>query len=194
MDKQTLQNSSGPQRNSEDMNTLSAFTLLSLVLCLKNAHCQLAEGSCRDFADQLPGRLRELRAMFNQIKDYFQIRDDELDIMLLRQDLLDEFKGYFGCQSVAEIIQFYQEDVLPKVTAGNTIARKVVFLQNMLQDLKQVIKRCHKFFICEKKRSAINYVKETYKQLQDKGLYKAMGEFDIFVNYIEEYLIMKMKN
>lgn len=30
-------------------------------------------------------------------------------------------------------------------------------------------------------------------QLQDKGLYKAIGEFDILVNYIEEYLIMKMK-
>lgn len=30
-------------------------------------------------------------------------------------------------------------------------------------------------------------------QLQDKGIYKAMGEFDIFVNYIEDYLIMKLR-
>lgn len=30
-------------------------------------------------------------------------------------------------------------------------------------------------------------------QLQEKGVYKAMGEFDIFINYIEAYMTMKMK-
>ncbi|XP_066482262.1 interleukin-10 [Tiliqua scincoides] len=175
------------------MNSLFAFTLLSLVLYLNNAHCQLTEGNCKHFADLLPLRLRDLRITFNKIKDYFQTRDDELDIMLLNENLLEEFKGYLGCQSVAEIIQFYLEDVLPNVTTGDTIERNVGFIQTMLQDLKQSIKRCHRFFICEKKKKAINYIRETYEKLQDKGIYKAMGEFDIFVNYIEEYLTMKMK-
>lgn len=29
-------------------------------------------------------------------------------------------------------------------------------------------------------------------QLQEKGVYKAMSEFDIFINYIETYMTMKM--
>lgn len=30
-------------------------------------------------------------------------------------------------------------------------------------------------------------------QLQEKGVYKAMSEFDIFINYIETYMTMRMK-
>lgn len=53
------------------MKSLIAFTLLSLVLNLKNAHCQLTEDSCKRFANILPHKLRELRVIFNEIKDYF---------------------------------------------------------------------------------------------------------------------------
>lgn len=31
-------------------------------------------------------------------------------------------------------------------------------------------------------------------QLQERGVYKAMSEFDIFINYIEAYMTMKMKD
>lgn len=31
-------------------------------------------------------------------------------------------------------------------------------------------------------------------QLQERGVYKAMSEFDIFINYIETYTTMKMEN
>ncbi|XP_062998917.1 interleukin-10 isoform X2 [Elgaria multicarinata webbii] len=122
-----------------------------------------------------------------------QTRDDELDIMLLKEELLEDFKGYLGCQSVAEMIQFYLEDVLPNVTTGNNVEKDVGFLGTMLQDLRLTIKRCHNFFICEKKNRVIKNIKETYQKLQVKGIYKAVGEFDIFINYLEEYLIMKMK-
>ena len=30
-------------------------------------------------------------------------------------------------------------------------------------------------------------------QMNENGIYKAMGEFDIFINYIEEYLLMKRR-
>uniref|UniRef100_A0A6J0V6X7 Interleukin family protein n=1 Tax=Pogona vitticeps TaxID=103695 RepID=A0A6J0V6X7_9SAUR len=176
------------------MNSLAVLTLLSLAVILPTVHPQLANSSCKYFADNLPRRLRELRVIFNKVKDYFQTRDDRLDIMLLKEDLLEDFKGYLGCQSVAEMIQFYLEDVIPKVITGSAVEQNVGFLGNSLLDLKQTIKRCHKFFICEKKNDTIKNIKETYKQLQEKGIYKAMGEFDIFINYIEEYLIRKMRN
>uniref|UniRef100_A0A8D0BR15 Interleukin family protein n=1 Tax=Salvator merianae TaxID=96440 RepID=A0A8D0BR15_SALMN len=154
-------------------------------------HCYVY---CKYFADTLPLQLRELRVTFNEIKDYFQSRDDELDVMLLKEDLLEDFKGYLGCQSVSEMIQFYLEDVFSNVTTGNTIQQSVGFLKNMLLELRQTIKRCHRYFICEKNNRTIKDIKETYKKMKQKGIYKAMGEFDIFVNYIEEYLITKMKN
>ncbi|XP_070797207.1 interleukin-10 [Pituophis catenifer annectens] len=172
------------------MNSLIAYMLLSLVL--KNAHSQLID--CGHFSNNLPLRLRELRATFNKIKDYFQDRDSELDTVLLKQDLLEDFKSYLGCQSVAEMIHFYLEDVLPKVTTDNPVKQDVDFLGNMLLDLRQLIKRCHRFFICERKNKTVKAVKDTYEKLQDKGIYKAIGEFDIFVDYIEQYLIMKMKS
>lgn len=30
-------------------------------------------------------------------------------------------------------------------------------------------------------------------QMNENGIYKAMGEFDIFINYIEEYLLMRRR-
>ncbi|XP_063156152.1 interleukin-10 [Candoia aspera] len=171
------------------MNSLIAYMLLSLVL--KSTHSQLMD--CRHFADNLPFRLRELRITFNKIKDYFQDRDSELDTMLLKEDLLEDFKSYLGCQSVAEMIHFYLEDVLSKVATDNPVKQDVDFLGNILLDLRQTIKRCHRFFICERKNKTVKAIKDTYEKLQDKGIYKAIGEFDIFVDYIEQYLIMKMK-
>ncbi|XP_015283261.1 PREDICTED: interleukin-10 [Gekko japonicus] len=174
------------------MKSLIAVTLLSLVL--NKAHCQLNEGNCKQFADVLPLKLRDLRVAFNEIKDYFQSRDDELDIMLLNEDLLQEFKEYLGCQSVAEMIQFYLEDVLLKASnASKSIKEHVNCIGNKLLHLRQTLKRCHRFLICEKKSKTIKNIKETYEKLQEKGIYKAMGEFDIFINYIEEYLILKTR-
>ncbi|XP_077190928.1 interleukin-10 [Paroedura picta] len=174
------------------MKSLLAFTLLSLVL--NKAHCQLNEGSCKHFADVLPLKLRDLRVAFNEIKDYFQSRDDELDIILLNEDLLQEFKEYLGCQSMAEMIQFYLEDVLLKASnASKSIKQHVDSLGNMLLHLRLTLKRCHRFLICEKKSKTIESIKETYEKLQEKGMYKAMGEFDIFIDYIEQYLILKTR-
>ncbi|XP_054836399.1 interleukin-10 [Eublepharis macularius] len=174
------------------MKSLAAFILLSLVL--KKAHCQVNEGNCKHFADILPLKLRALRVAFNEIKDYFQSRDDELDIMLLNEDLLQDFKEYLGCQSVAEMIQFYLDDVLSKASnISKSIKHHVNCMGNMLLHLKQTLKRCHRFLICEKKNKTIENIKETYEKLQEKGIYKAMGEFDIFIDYIEEYLILKTR-
>nr|XP_056700811.1 interleukin-10 [Euleptes europaea] len=174
------------------MKSLVAFVLLSLVL--NKAHCQLSGGNCKHFVDVLPLKLRELRVTFNGIKDYFQSRDDELDIMLLNEDLLQEFKEYLGCQSVAEMIQFYLDDVFLKASnTSKSIKQHVDCVGNMLLHLRQTLKRCHRYLICEKKSKTIKNIKETYEKLQEKGIYKAMGEFDIFINYIEEYLILKTR-
>ncbi|CAM4663690.1 unnamed protein product [Lepidochelys olivacea] len=175
------------------MKLLTALIFLALIASIKHASCQLSEESCTHLANLLPLRLKDLRIAFGEIKDYFQAKDDELDILLLKEDLLEDFKGYLGCQSVSDMIRFYLDEVLPKaINSSKHIKRSVGSIGNMLQDLRQTLKRCHRFFTCEKRSQTLKEIKETYNKLQEKGIYKAMGEFDIFINYIEEYLMMKM--
>lgn len=51
----------------------------------------------------------------------------------------------------------------------------------------------HQFLPCENKSKAVEEVKSAFSKLQERGVYKAMGEFDIFINYIEAYMTMKMR-
>nr|XP_046168943.1 interleukin-10-like [Oncorhynchus gorbuscha] len=48
------------------------------------------------------------------------------------------------------------------------------------------------YFSC-KKPFDINNLISSYKKMQDKGLYKAMGELDLLFNYIEEYLVSQRR-
>ncbi|NXE50406.1 IL10 protein, partial [Casuarius casuarius] len=174
------------------MKTCTAIVFLLLAASAKHASCSHAEPSCTHFSELLPAYLRDLRIKFDEIKDYFQSKDDELSIQLLGSELLDEFKGTFGCQAVSEAMRFYMEEVLP--SAGRASAhhqQSVSDLGNMLMHLKAMMKRCHRFFTCEKRSKTLKHIKETFDKMNENGIYKAMGEFDIFINYIEEYLMMK---
>ncbi|KAM5202350.1 interleukin-10 [Hipposideros larvatus] len=153
-----------------------------------------SENSCIYFPEGLPIMLRELREAFNRVKIFFQAKD-QLDNMLLNGSLLEDFTGYLGCQALSEMIQFYLEEVMPKAESqGPDIKEHVNSLGEKLKTLRLRLRRCHRFLPCENKSAAVEQVKSAFIQLQDKGVYKAMSEFDIFINYIEEYLTMRMKN
>ncbi|KAM9595486.1 interleukin-10 [Harpia harpyja] len=176
------------------MQTCSALVLLLLAASTLPARCSPAHPSCLHFSELLPAKLKELRIKFEEIKDYFQSKDDELSIQLLSSELLDEFKGSFGCQSVSEMMQFYTEEVLPSAMKTSTHHRQSMGdLGNLLLSLKATMRRCHRFFSCEKRSKTIKQIKETFDKMNEHGIYKAMGEFDIFINYIEEYLLMKRR-
>ncbi|NXX19633.1 IL10 protein, partial [Podargus strigoides] len=168
--------------------------LLLLAASLLPARGSAPQPSCLHFPQLLPAKLRELRVKFEEIKDYFQSKDDELSIQLLSSELLDEFKGSFGCQSVAEMLRFYTEEVLPSAVRTSTQHQQSVSdLSHLLLSLKATMRRCHRFFTCEKRTKTIKHIKETFDKMNENGIYKAMGEFDIFINYIEEYLLMNRK-
>ncbi|XP_069897554.1 interleukin-10 isoform X2 [Dipodomys merriami] len=138
--------------------------------------------------------LRELRAAFGRVKTYFQTRD-QLDSMLLSQSLLEDFKGYLGCQALSEMIQFYLLEVMPQAeNQGPDIMEHVNSLGEKLKVLRSRLRRCHRFLPCENKSKAVEQVKSAFSKLQEKGIYKAMSEFDIFINYIEAYMTMKLNN
>ncbi|NXP24521.1 IL10 protein, partial [Scytalopus superciliaris] len=165
--------------------------ILLLLLLAAGTRC---EPSCLHFPQLLPAKLRELRVKFDEIKDYFQSKDDDLSIQLLSSDLLDEFKGSLGCQSVSEMMGFYMEEVLPKAMSTSTHHQQSMGdLGNLLLSLRTMMRRCHRFFTCEERSKSMKHVKETFNKMNQNGIYKAMGEFDIFINYIEKYLMMKRR-
>ncbi|XP_071624647.1 interleukin-10 [Heliangelus exortis] len=166
--------------------------LLLLLLVLSPLPTHSSPPSCLHFSELLPAKLKELRIKFEEIKDYFQSKDEELSIQLLSSELLEEFKGSFGCQSVSEMMRFYLEDVLPSASKSSSPHQQSMGdLGNLLLSLKATIRRCHRFFTCEKRSRTVKHIKETFDKMNENGIYKAMGEFDIFINYIEEYLLMK---
>ncbi|NWX15652.1 IL10 protein, partial [Aegotheles bennettii] len=176
------------------MPTCPALLLLLLAACALPTGSSSPAPSCHQFSTALPGKLKELRTKFEEIKDYFQSRDDELSTQLLSSKLLDDFKGSFGCQSFWQMIRFYLEDVLPgAVESSEHHQESVSVLGNLLLSLKRMMKQCQRFFTCEKRTETIKHIKETFEKMDKKGIYKAMGEFDIFINYIEEYLLMNRK-
>ncbi|NWT11783.1 IL10 protein, partial [Vireo altiloquus] len=168
-------------------------TLLLLLLLLLGTAC--AQPSCLLFPELLPAKLKELRVKFKEIKDYFQSMDDDLSIQLLSSDLLEEFKGSLGCQSVSEMMGFYMEEVLPSAMRSSTQHQQSMGdLGNLLLSLRTLMRRCHRFFTCEERSRSMKHIKETFTKMNKNGIYKAMGEFDIFINYIEKYLTMKRRN
>nr|Q9TSJ4.1 RecName: Full=Interleukin-10; Short=IL-10; AltName: Full=Cytokine synthesis inhibitory factor; Short=CSIF; Flags: Precursor [Oryctolagus cuniculus]AAC23839.1 interleukin-10 [Oryctolagus cuniculus]ABD95361.1 interleukin-10 [Oryctolagus cuniculus]ALG04570.1 interleukin 10 [Oryctolagus cuniculus cuniculus]ALG04623.1 interleukin 10 [Oryctolagus cuniculus algirus] len=153
-----------------------------------------AENSCIHFPGGLPHMLRELRAAFGRVKTFFQSKD-QLNSMLLTESLLEDLKGYLGCQALSEMIQFYLKDVMPQAENHSPAIREHVnSLGENLKTLRLRLRQCHRFLPCENKSKAVEQVKSAFSKLQEEGVYKAMSEFDIFINYIETYMTMKIKS
>ncbi|WZD64965.1 vIL10 [Pseudocowpox virus] len=149
---------------------------------------EVQKRDCDDVVKSLPHMLRELRAAFGKVKTFFQMKD-QLHSLLLTQSLLDDFKGYLGCQALSEMIQFYLEEVMPQAeNHGPEKKDEVSSLGEKLKTLRLRLRRCHRFLPCENKSKAVEKVKRVFSELQERGVYKAMSEFDIFINYIETYM------
>ncbi|NP_001247414.1 interleukin-10 precursor [Cavia porcellus] len=172
---------------------LCCLVLLAGVKASQGTNTQ-SEDSCAHFPAGLPHMLRELRAAFGRVKTFFQTQD-QLDNVLLNKSLLEDFKGYLGCQALSEMIQFYLVEVMPKAENHDPdIKEHVSSLGEKLKTLRLRLRRCHRFLPCENKSKAVEQVKNTFNKLQEKGVYKAMSEFDIFINYIEAYMTRKLTN
>ncbi|XP_068930452.1 interleukin-10 [Petaurus breviceps papuanus] len=174
---------------------MPTWMLLFCLLCLTgSSFSSTSEDNCKNFSITLPNMLRELRAAFRSVKIYFQTRD-KLETKLIDKSLLEELKSYLGCQALSEMIQFYLEEVMPRAEKNERdIKDDVGSLGEKLKALRLKLKRCHRFLPCEEKSRVVKKVKNTYKELQEKGVYKAMGDFDIFISYMEEYLTMHIGN
>uniref|UniRef100_H0YS58 Interleukin family protein n=1 Tax=Taeniopygia guttata TaxID=59729 RepID=H0YS58_TAEGU len=163
----------------------TAVPILLLLLLLGTAPAR-ALPSCLHFPELLPAKLKELRLKFEEIKDYF------VSIVILSFWFLP---FWLGCQSVSEMMGFYMEEVLPSAIRTSTEHQHSMGdLGNLLLSLRAMMRRCHRFFTCEERSRSMEHIKETFSRMDKNGIYKAMGEFDNFINYIEKYLTMRRKN
>uniref|UniRef100_UPI003AACC282 interleukin-10 n=1 Tax=Centroberyx gerrardi TaxID=166262 RepID=UPI003AACC282 len=173
---------------------LSILTLLSYHA---NTWCSpVCNNQCCHFVEGFPVRLRKLREDFSQIKDYYEA-NDELDTALLDQTVKNYFTSSYGCHAINSILDFYLSTVLPTAMAGVTENNKnfkphMESIQQIFNELKGDVIRCKHYFSCQKPFDIKDF-NSTYTQMEDKGLYKAMGELDLLFNYIETYLASKRR-
>ncbi|XP_057702735.1 interleukin-10 [Corythoichthys intestinalis] len=176
------------------MNTISVLLLLFLSVLDKVCSTPMCNNQCCRFVERFPGRLRRLREDYVQIRDFYEANDD-LDTALLDQTIEDSFKTPFACHAMNSVLDFYLGTVLPAAIAGVSDDTKelkpyVESIQIIFDELKRDVTKCKKYFACQKQFDVLK-LNATYNQLENKGVYKAMGELDVLFNYIESYLASK---
>ncbi|XP_054639388.1 interleukin-10 isoform X2 [Dunckerocampus dactyliophorus] len=124
-----------------------------------------------------------------------QEANDDLHTALLDQSVEESFKTPFACHAMSSILDFYLRTVLPTALSGVTedtreLKPHMESIQQIFDELKREVNKCRKYFACQRQFDIIN-LNSTYSQLEDKGVYKAMGELDVLFNYIETYLASK---
>ncbi|XP_074078644.1 interleukin-10 isoform X2 [Macrotis lagotis] len=168
--------------------------LFCLVFLTSLSPSSALENNCKNFSIALPNMLRDLREAFDKVKTYFQ-KKDKLETIFISESLLRDLESYLGCQTLSEMIQFYLEEVMPRAEKNELdVKDNVGSLGEKLKIVRLRLKRCHRFLPCEDKSSAVKQLKSTYKKLQEQGVYKAMGDFDLFINYMERYLTKQINN
>ncbi|CAG5982513.1 unnamed protein product [Menidia menidia] len=173
--------------------------LLTVVLPFLIGTCRsypLCKDRCCRFVESFPVRLRRLREDYSRIRDFYEANDD-FDSVLLDQTVEDSFKSPFACHTMNSILDFYLRTVLPTAMSGVTEDTKelqphVESIQQIFDELKSDVTKCRHYFSC-KKHFDIKDLNTTYTQMENRGMFKAMGELDLLFNYIETYLASKRK-
>ncbi|XP_078054051.1 interleukin-10 [Mustelus asterias] len=174
--------------------TVIMYTLISIHCC----YCSQEQSGDNCFSPSMfPAHLKELRSSYRKIKAYFQKKDDNFHITLLGARLDHGFKGSEGCRFLKEMLNFYLKDVIPAAkTQHKSFNSNISKIANILSELKEKVHNCRRFFNCDQcncRRSPyIENIYEVYKELQGKGVYKAIGELNIFFDWLQQYIRMKM--
>uniref|UniRef100_A0A673BWD5 Interleukin family protein n=1 Tax=Sphaeramia orbicularis TaxID=375764 RepID=A0A673BWD5_9TELE len=149
--------------------------LLLLLLLLRHAcSSPVCNNHCCRFVESFPTRLRTLRDHFSQIRDYYVSQCTAFSLLTAVSPSEALSAACHGrCPGL------YLRTVLPTALAGVTEENK---------DLKPHMESIQVIFD-QLKREVTSCVRAAgHCSMEDKGLYKAMGELDILFNYIETYL------
>ncbi|XP_062922484.1 interleukin-10 [Mobula hypostoma] len=173
--------------------TVILCTLISIQCwCYSLSH---THHRCFNYA-VFPAHIEELRTSYRHIKNHFQRKDDNIKITLLERQGLPGIRDKHSCQFLKEMLNFYLKDVIPAAKTNKKIINKHISkIGNALHELNENVQNCHHFFNCElcscNQSSYFKTIHHTFKQLQVKGVYKAMGEINAFIDWIWNYINLR---
>ncbi|KAJ8370927.1 hypothetical protein SKAU_G00109550 [Synaphobranchus kaupii] len=145
---------------------------------------------CGTFVQNFPLRLKQLKTSFIKIKEYYEEKD-QVETALLDASVLVEIQSPVGCHAMSEVLRFYIETVLPAADeASEEFKIPIGSIGDIFYELKSELLYCNDYFSC-KEPFQLKEIVDTYNKMQDRGLYKAMSELELFFNYIEEYMASK---
>uniref|UniRef100_A0AAY4EFQ6 Interleukin family protein n=1 Tax=Denticeps clupeoides TaxID=299321 RepID=A0AAY4EFQ6_9TELE len=156
------------------------FFMLALLLVLLDSSLG-ARLECREqcclFMENFPGKLKNLPVPSRRVA--WPIRG----------------APPYGCHAVRSVLRFYRDTVLPSAVADARSRRQelqtsIDSIGSAFQTLMRDFLHCKKHFSC-KEPFDINNIITSYNGMNEKGVYKAMGELDLLLNYIEDYLVSK---
>ncbi|KAG9339716.1 hypothetical protein JZ751_023363 [Albula glossodonta] len=114
---------------------------------------------------------------------------DQIETALMDTSLLMVMQSPFGCRAMTDVLRFYLETVLPAAEIDSKDFKiPISTIGNIFYELKRELVYCKDYLSC-KKPFEIESIIDTYNKMEDKGLYKAMGELELLFNYIEEYMV-----
>ncbi|XP_069048074.1 interleukin-26 [Lepisosteus oculatus] len=139
--------------------------------------------------NHLPGKmLKELFEMSLNLK-YSVPRDN-----IKERKLLPKFgpslkrPNPHGIPILKEILDFYLKDVLKKVEVVDLKADNlVIYLTRLDKDLGHCL-RLHPSICSSRERKLMNKMKKRYKEMADQGVYKAIGELETVIDWINTYM------
>lgn len=123
--------------------------------------------------------------------------NDKLEEALLDNRLQNSLQSPFGCNTLDSLLKFYLDIVFPTAinetsSEENDFQPPTYSINNIFNELKIELIRCKKYFSC-KKPFDIKELISNYNKMENNGMFKAMGELDLFFNYIEKYLASNRK-
>ncbi|XP_069792571.1 interleukin-10-like [Narcine bancroftii] len=171
---------------------------VTLVLCtLISIQCHYCHSSqlCFNYAI-FPAHIEELRTSYHKIRVHFQEKDGNFKTILLKPRDLPGFTDIHSCQFLKEMLNFYLIDVIPAAkTHGHSLRRNISKIANTLHELNENVQHCRMFFNCDlcscKPSPHFQKIQRIFKQLQVRGVYKAMGELNVFVDWVWKYINMR---
>ncbi|XP_062842478.1 interleukin-10 [Trichomycterus rosablanca] len=172
------------------LSMLCAVLLFDFIQCKK----VICTDYCCSFVEAFPVKLKALRSSYDKIRDYYESKDD-LETSLFNRTILEHFKSPYGCSVMNDVLYFYLNTVLPSAVQGERKRKHktpIDTIGDVFFHLKRELLKCRNYFTC-KKPFEISHIQDSYSQMGEKGLYKAMGELDLLFNYIEDYLVSKRR-
>ncbi|KAG7456108.1 hypothetical protein MATL_G00248300 [Megalops atlanticus] len=134
--------------------------------------------------------LRELSKMTRHLKK--SLPSDDIKHLQLLPKFGRYVKQSRGITILKEMLDFYLEDVFRKESLKGENQGNIL---SLLARLRGDVERCLGFppsALSSGERKRIRQMKKKFNELKTRGVYKAVGEFEVVLSWVDSYIHQKM--